>query len=108
MDEDIRLGRLQPGLQVCDVLGEKIGTLAHVHQQEHADQPSSEASAATPSMADKVVEVKTGPLGLGKHLYIPTPAIETVTDDQVVLNRRRDELESEDFSTRPDNLRQVI
>ena len=62
---EVKLARLVPGLQVCDVPGTKIGTLSHVHHLAPDD------ATPTPAMADKVMEVKTGPLGLGKHLYIP-------------------------------------
>ena len=101
MDEEVKLGRLVPGLPVCDVQGTKIGTLAHVHQQQAED------ATATPAVEDKVIEVKTGPLGLGKHMYIPTQAIETVTDDHVILNRPREEVDASDWTTRPANLRQL-
>jgi hypothetical protein len=108
MNEEVKVARLQPGLPVSDVLGEKIGTVAHVYQQAPADQPTTaETVTATPSLADKVVEVKTGVLGLGKHYYIPAPVIETVTDDQIVLSRPRDEIESAGWTNRPTNLKQV-
>src|SRR3954451_4529838 len=58
MDE-VKLARLVPGLQVCDVQGTNIGTLSHVHQFATDD------ATPTPAVADKVIEVKTGPLGLG-------------------------------------------
>ena len=100
MDE-VKLARLVPGLQVCDVQGTKIGTLSHVHQFATDD------ATPTPAFADKVIEVKTGLLGLGKHLYIPTQAIEMVTDDNIVLNRPRAEVEAADWTTKPEQLRQV-
>jgi hypothetical protein len=108
MDEGVRLGRLEPGLPVSDVLGAEIGTLAHVYQQMPADHTSAPVDpATTQSLADKVLEVKTGPLGLGKHYYIPATAIETVTDDQVVLNQLKDDVEKAGWTTKPESLRQV-
>jgi len=107
MDE-VKLSRLAPGLPVSDVAGAKIGTLAHVHQRVSEEGTvGTESATATTAVDDKIVEVKTGPLGLGKHMYIPTQAIETVTDDQVVLNCSREEVEQSDWSNRPPNLRQV-
>ena len=55
LDNDEREARqIAPGMDVCDVSGEKVGTVAHVHHR--------------PAVRE-VIEVKTGPLGLGKHLY---------------------------------------
>jgi hypothetical protein len=104
--DDLRLDRLHPGLAVCDVMGDEIGTLAHIHRQERpAEIPEGERETSSPPLAtDKIVEVKTGWFGLGKHLYVPAHTIETVTDDQVVLNRSREEVDSEGWSARPPNL----
>ena len=56
-DQDAR--QITPGMDVCDVSGEKVGTVARVGE---------------------VVEVKTGLLGLGKHLYVPPTEVDAVTD----------------------------
>jgi len=57
---EVKLARLVPGLQVCDVQGTKIGTLSHLHQFAPDD------ATPTPAVADKIMEVKTRPLGLGQ------------------------------------------
>jgi hypothetical protein len=89
MDETcMDLTRIAEGMDVCDVGGEKIGTVAAVHSYAPVaagggrvvDQPS-------------FVEVKTGFLGLGKHLYVPITAIQDVTEGCVFLHQRRDAVE---------------
>jgi len=104
--EEVKFERLHPGLPVCDVRGEEIGTLAHVHGHE-PPRESAEAEDPTVTFApvgEKVLEVKTGFLGLGKHLYVPAHAIEMVTDDEVIVGRPREELQAEEWRTRPPDL----
>ena len=104
--EERKLERLHPGLPVSDVQGAKIGTVAHVYQEERdlsATAPIvAEGTPAPPG--EKVIEVKTGVLGLGKHLFIPAREIETITDDQVILDRSREEVEAEQGSVQLPNL----
>jgi hypothetical protein len=109
MDE-VKLDRLQPGLPVSDVRGDNIGTLAHVYEQAPTHEVAAPEGAASAPMppSEKIIEVKTGVFGLGKHLYVPSAVVETVTDDQVVLNRPRDEIESSEWSERPPSLTKLI
>jgi hypothetical protein len=57
-------------MDVCDVSGEKVGTVASVGE---------------------IMEVKTGLFGLGKHLYVPPEAIDGVTDAGVMLKHAKHE-----------------
>ena len=86
------LGSIQPGLEVCDVDGDTFGTVSHIHR------------AAPESVADDILEVKSGFLGLGKHYYIPASAIEEVTRAAVVLTARRSDFESLGWEARPEHL----
>jgi hypothetical protein len=61
---------IAPGMDVCDVSGEKVGTVARVGD---------------------VVEVKTGPFGLGTHLYVPQSAVDAVTDAGLILKHAKHE-----------------
>ena len=72
------------GMDVCDVSGEKVGTVAHVYRE--------------------VVEVKTGPLGLGKHLYAPQSEVDAITEAGVVLRHPKHEFHAIGLDTRPDKL----
>jgi hypothetical protein len=82
------VGAIQPGLEVCDKDGETIGEVAHLLRGIPA---AAAGGGDAGSIGGAVIEVKTGLLGLGKHYYIPTSAVEEVTAAAVVLNRRRAE-----------------
>jgi hypothetical protein len=52
----------------------------------------------------EVVEVKTGPLGLGKHLYVPRSAVDGVTEAGVILRHPKQEFHDVGLDARPDQL----
>src|SRR6266487_85545 len=59
------LGQLKPDMEVCDLTGEKVGTLSHIYG--HAEAAVSADGGVTPPGAepatptyDEVIEVKTG------------------------------------------------
>ena len=88
------LTRVTPGMDVRDASGEKIGTVAAVHSRAPAavggrvvDHPS-------------FVEMKTGFLGLGAHLYVPAIAVQDATDGCLYLRQTREEIEREHASWR--------
>ncbi len=89
------VGAIQPGLEVCDRDGETIGEVAHLLRGAPA------AAGDEGAAGGEVIEVKTGLLGLGKHYYIPTSAVEEVTPAAVVLNRRRAEFAERGWDTKP-------
>ena len=72
--------QIAPGMDVCDVSGEKVGTVARV---------------------DDVVEVKTGLFGLGTHLYVPQSAVDDVTDAGVILKYPKQEFHDVGLDARP-------
>ena len=80
---------IAPGMDVCDVSGEKVGTVAHVHR---------------PVAAREIVEVKTGPFGLGKHLYVPAEAVDGVTDAGLILKHPKQDFHEVGLDARPDDL----
>ncbi len=63
-------GRILPGMDVCDVGGDKVGSVAAIHHVGEVPDP------APASLPDDILEVKTGLLGLGKHLYVPVSAVQ--------------------------------
>ena len=97
------LPKVRSGIDVCDVGGEKIGTVAHVYR--HTLAPAGEAGAAAARPREDIVEVKTGLLGLGKHLYIPLTAVDTLNDagDCLALNIGKDQVDAA-WESRPDYL----
>jgi len=94
------LGRVAPGMTVCDTAGKKVGTIVQVHHIEDAP-PATAAAGAAAVPRNQVMEVKTGLLGLGPHLYIPTSAIDDGLEDSVVLSQPQDEFERLGWHEKP-------
>ena len=91
-------GRILPGMDVCDVGGDKVGSIAAVHHVGEAPDP------APASMPDDILEVKTGLLGLGKHLYVPMSAVQEVLTESVFLSRPKEDFESLGYHEKPAHL----
>jgi hypothetical protein len=99
------LGHLEPGMDVCDVDGNKFGSVTRVYRHEFASVGAEEGSSSVGTMPrDEILEVKTGLFGLGKHLYIPFTAIQDVTSGCVFINEPKERLEEQGWETRPDYL----
>jgi hypothetical protein len=81
--------QVTPGMEVCDVSGEKVGTVARIHH---------------PAAAQEVIEVQTGLFGLGKHLYVPTEEVDGVTEAGVMLKHPKHEFHDMGLDARPDDL----
>ncbi|SRR6266536_396784 len=86
------------GMDVCDVSGGKIGSVAVVHRFGPPSDP------AAPSPPEEILEVKTGLLGLGKHLYVPMSAVQEVFTESVFLARPKEEFESLGYYEKPAHL----
>jgi hypothetical protein len=93
--------RIRPGMEVCDVGGDKVGSVGEVH---HLSQPPDPAAASVP---DEILEVKTGLLGLGKRLYVPMSAVQEVLTESIFLASPKDEFESRGYYEKPAHLSQV-
>ncbi len=100
MQEPRYLGRLEPGMDVCDVDGNKFGSIARIYRHEMAAVATSSGVGAMPH--EEVIEVKTGLLGLGKHLYIPFSAIQDVTSGCVFVNQPKNRVEDQGWDVKPD------
>jgi hypothetical protein len=94
------LGRVAPGMSVCDIVGKKVGTIVQLHRIGDAP-PATAAGGATPVPHNQVMEIKTGLLGLGPHLYIPTSAIDDGVEDSVFLSQPQDEFERLGWHEKP-------
>ena len=77
------------GMDVCDVSGEKVGTVAHVYH---------------PSPTQEVVEVKTGLFGMGKHLYVQPEQVDAVTDAGLILRHAKQDFHEAGMDARPEGL----
>jgi hypothetical protein len=94
------LGRVAPGMSVCDTAGKKIGTIVQVHNIGDAP-PATPAAGAAALPHNQVMEIKTGLLGLGPHLYIPTSAIDDGLEDSVFLSQPKEEFERLGWHEKP-------
>ncbi len=99
------LGRLVPGMDVCDMDGKKIGTLARVYRDARAPVLAGAEGGTSPGgdLAPGVMEVKTGLLGLGAHLFVPVNAIHDATEQGIFLNRGKSSL-PDDWRRKPENI----
>jgi hypothetical protein len=59
---------------------------------------------AAASVPDEILEVKTGLLGLGKHLYVPMSAVQEVLTESVFLSRPKEQFESLGYYEKPAQL----
>ena len=88
-DRQETVGAIAPGMDVCDVSGEKVGTVARVYH---------------PASAQDVVEVKTGPFGLGKHLFVPRDEVDAVTEAGLILKHAKQEFHDFGLDSKPEDL----
>jgi hypothetical protein len=88
MDEQPQIADITTAMDVCDVEGDKIGTVARLYRRE----PDGGA-AGSRSNRPEILEVKTGPFGWGEHLYIPVNAVQDVRQQSVFLSRRKRDLD---------------
>ena len=88
------VGRIMQGMDVCDNNGDKLGTVAHVYRYDPMVVGMSGDAQRLPH--DELIELKTGFLGLGKHLFVPMGVVEEVTQSCVFLSRAADEVKHND------------
>jgi hypothetical protein len=102
------LGRLEPGMDVCDVDGTKFGSISRVYRHEMAAAMSSASTSNVGTMPrEEILEVKTGLFGLGKHLYVPFSAIQDVTSGCVFVNESKDRVDDMGWDVKPDHLEEL-
>ena len=94
-------GPIVPGMEVCDEGGAKIGSVAVFHR---VIMPPDSATASAP---EEILEVKTGLLGLGKHLYVPMSAVQEVLAESVFISHPKEEFESLGYYEKPAHLSKV-
>jgi len=108
------LSHIKPDMDVSDVTGDKVGHIAHVYR--YAEVPIGAGGESSPATIgglppeDGVIEVKTGFLGLGSHLYIPFSAIQETLTDCVFVSKPKEEFERLGWHDKPlyfDRLSQV-
>jgi hypothetical protein len=98
------LGRLKPDMDVCDLSGDKVGTISRVYRHADGAVGAGGAEATAPPRElprDEVMEVKTGFLGLGSHLYIPLSAVQDTLEDCVFVSKPKEEFEGLGWHDKP-------
>jgi hypothetical protein len=101
-------GRIEPDMDVCDINGDKVGTVSHVYRYEMATTGMADAPAAPAAPPhDEVIEVKTGFLGLGSHYYVPVGAIQDVTQGCVFLSKTKGDFEGLGWTEKPAYLNEM-
>jgi len=83
-------------MDVCDVTGEKVGSIAHIYRFDEATAADAESRPG-----DDIIEVKTGFLGFGKHFYIPMSDVQEVLTDSIFLSKSRETFDQLGYETRP-------
>ena len=99
LSDRMYLGRITPGMDVCDVTGEKVGTIAHIYQVDHGTETTEESAAS--HTGDEYFEVKSGFLGLGKHYYVPMSAVQEVLTDSIFLSKSREAFAELGYEEKP-------
>jgi hypothetical protein len=102
--QDRYIGRLEPGMDVCDMDGEKVGTIGHVYRHELAPVGTPGSSTVATMPREDIVEVKTGLFGLGKHYYVPFGAIHDVTTGCIFINQHKADIDGLAWDVKPDDL----
>ena len=96
VSERLYLGRIVPGMDVCDVTGEKVGSISHIYRFDEAVETDP---ASRPG--EEFFEVKTGFLGLGTHYYLPMSAVQEVLTDSIFLSISREKFEELGYTKKP-------
>jgi hypothetical protein len=107
------LGPVKLDMDVCDVTGKKVGTIAHIYRAGETlatagawttPAPPGAVPAADPVPPTDdvdVMEVKTGFLGLGSHLYIPLNAVQETLNDCVFVSKPQEAFEELGWHHKP-------
>jgi hypothetical protein len=90
------LGRIVPGMDVCDITGEKVGSIAHIYRFDEATEDT-----ISPRAGEELIEVKSGFLGPGKHYYNPMSAVQEVLTDSIFISKSRESFEELGFTEKP-------
>ncbi len=94
-------------MDVCDVDGNKFGSISRVYRHELATVAAGDANNAGTASQEDILEVKTGLFGLGKHLYVPFSAIQDVTSGCVFINQPKDRVDQVGWDVKPDYLEEL-
>ncbi|MBV8084231.1 MAG: DUF2171 domain-containing protein [Chloroflexi bacterium] len=89
--EERYIGRILPGQDLCDVNGDKVGTVSHVFRRDDALLGGTDVGDRW--IYEDVIEAKTGFLGLGEKLYVPVSEVDDTTENAVFVHHPHDEFD---------------
>jgi hypothetical protein len=93
------LGRVEPDMDVCDINGDKVGTVNHVYRHQLTPTATDATPAAPPP--EEFIEVKTGFLVFGKHYYVPMSSVQDVTQGCVFLSHPKEDFQRLGWEDKP-------
>jgi hypothetical protein len=96
VEDERETQRIEPGMDVCDLDGKKLGTVVDLRPVTGAPGGPGNPTGG------EVIEVKTGFMGLGKHFYIPLDAVRDASEAGVFLRQRRDEMDTSAWEQTPE------
>lgn len=103
--DDAERQHIAPGMDVYDVDTHKLGSVRHIHERATSLRNAGGASGTGETLdSEDLIEVRTGFLGLGKHLFIPQSAVKDVTEGGVFLSVTREEVHQRGWNRRPAHL----
>jgi hypothetical protein len=98
--------RIREGMDVYDLNGDKVGSVGKVYSMTGATATTSASASSTGGAgSDWFVKIDTGFLGLGKDLYVPARAISNVHEDRLVLDVRKDAIDTFSWDEKPSFIR---
>jgi hypothetical protein len=103
------LGRVHPGMDVCDSKGSRFGSVARIYRYDagELDTTSGVGAVAVAIETDEILEVKTGPLGLGRRYFVPLRYIHEVIGDSVILFTNSYDDDMDRFRHKPDYMERL-
>ena len=98
------LGRIQSGMDVCDSKGSRFGSVARVFRYDagEANTTPMAGGVAVATDTDEILEVKTGPFGLGRRYFVPLRHVHEVIGDSVILSMNSYDDDMGHFRRKPD------
>jgi hypothetical protein len=103
------LGRIHSGMDVCDSKGSRFGSVARIYRYDAGEVDTTPAvgAIAVATDTDEILEVKTGPFGLGRRYFVPLHNIHEVIGDSVILSMNSYDDDMDRFRRKPDYMERL-
>jgi hypothetical protein len=103
------LGRIHAGMDICDAKGSRFGSVARVYRYDAGELDTTPAAGAVAvaTETDEILEVRTGPFGLGRRYFVPLRYIQEVIGDSVILSTNSYDDDMDRFRRKPDYMERL-